>query len=130
MKECTQYHAVKPLAEFHRHKRGTQGRHSWCKGCYNAYKKDRSRNNTPEMRRKWNLSGRYGLTEDDVNVMIAMQGGKCTVCEGPLKNYRIDHDHVTGKVRGILCHRCNLLIAGMEDPEFKTRAEMYLAKPR
>lgn len=41
--------------------------------------------------------------------MLAAQGGKCAICKRPPKSRRlaVDHDHKTGKVRGLLCFRCN-----------------------
>jgi len=86
----------------------------------------RTRNETPTMRKRWNLKTRYNLTPDDVAAMLAEQDNKCAICSSPLLHYHIDHDHQSGKVRGILCHRCNLLIAGMEDNGFLVKALAYL----
>jgi hypothetical protein len=52
------------------------------------------------------LKRRYGLTEDDVNQLIAQQGGVCAVCRTG-KPQHVDHCHRTGKVRGVLCFNCN-----------------------
>jgi hypothetical protein len=41
--------------------------------------------------------------------MSKAQDGKCKICGGTeLKNLHIDHDHATGKIRGLLCMRCNM----------------------
>lgn len=85
---------------------------------------------TPEMRRRWNLMTRYGLTPGQIVTMLETQGGVCAVCGKEPTNPRIDHDHATGKVRGILCHRCNLLIAGMDDAAWLQKALAYLEKHR
>jgi hypothetical protein len=55
---------------------------------------------------------KYGLTVEIVAAMIVAQDGKCAVCEKvlapwPSTKTHIDHDHVTGKVRGVLCNSCN-----------------------
>lgn len=56
--------------------------------------------------RNYHLKRRYGLTEAEVSQMIQAQGGTCAVCwEG--KPEHVDHDHVTGEIRGILCFNCN-----------------------
>lgn len=81
---------------------------------------------TREQRTRWNLSRRYGLTPADVAKMLADQGGVCAICGEVPKKLRVDHNHKTGKVRGILCHRCNLMIAGIEESEFYERAIAYL----
>lgn len=52
-------------------------------------------------------AAKYGVTADDVIQMKAEQGGRCAIChrDGPLV---IDHDHLSGEVRGLLCNACNL----------------------
>lgn len=72
----------------------------------------------------------YGLTEDQFNKMVADREGRCDLCHRvPDYVLRIDHDHETGKVRGLLCASCNSglgylgdTIAGLE------RAIDYLKK--
>ena len=59
----------------------------------------------------------YGITLEDKNKMIALQNNKCLICEKEFKNSRsthLDHCHITGKVRGILCHVCNTKLAWYE----------------
>lgn len=54
---------------------------------------------------------RYSLTQQDYNRMLEAQGGKCRICKrnGPLngRSLDVDHDHKTGRVRGLLCPNCN-----------------------
>lgn len=51
----------------------------------------------------------YGLTSDDYDELLALQGGGCAVCGGKPKSKRlaVDHDHQTGAVRGLVCSRHN-----------------------
>lgn len=59
-----------------------------------------------EYDKKKNLS-RYGLSTDDYNAMYESQGGRCAICTDYHVRLHVDHDHVTGKVRALLCTRCN-----------------------
>jgi hypothetical protein len=64
------------------------------------------------------LRHRYGITPDDYDAMLAAQDGHCYFCSAEVSPYgrrlSVDHDHVTGRVRGILCLRCNNNIAFVE----------------
>ena len=83
---------------------------------------------------------KYGLTPDDYNAMLARQGGGCFVCKRPesqrstvgkLRRLAIDHDHQTGRVRALLCHRCNTAIGLIEeDPEWAVALSHYLGISR
>lgn len=63
-----------------------------------------------EVKRPRKLLNKYGITVEDYNVMLKSQCGLCKLCsKPPLKNntFVIDHDHKTGKVRGIIHITCN-----------------------
>ena len=71
---------------------------------------------------------KYGMPTAVFDEMLASQNGLCAICEEKLVNLRIDHDHVTGRVRGLLCHPCNIKLAAVEDQAFLTRATQYLSR--
>lgn len=54
---------------------------------------------------------KYGVTTEMYQEMLDAQNGVCAICLGapvpPRKRLCIDHDHSTGAVRGLLCHKCN-----------------------
>jgi hypothetical protein len=52
------------------------------------------------------LKRRYGTGADEFDRLLAQQGGVCGVCGRPAPEH-VDHDHKTGRVRGILCFNCN-----------------------
>jgi hypothetical protein len=77
----------------------------------------------------------YGLTKADYDQMLAAQHGRCAICCSDTPQGRgrwhIDHDHVTGQVRGLLCNNCNRGIGYFgEDPEVMTAAARYVARHR
>lgn len=67
-----------------------------------------------ERRRANDLRRKYGITVADWDALFIAQGGSCAICktqEPPLKKgWHTDHCHETGKVRGILCSRCNQML--------------------
>ena len=66
---------------------------------------------------KYNLKRKFGITPDDYKQMLKKQSGCCAICSFP-QNGRcldVDHDHKTGKLRGLLCRRCNLGIGKFKD---------------
>lgn len=70
-----------------------------------------------QARRAWLKKG-YGLTVAQYEAMFKSQNGACKICSGQNLNGRplgVDHDHKTGKIRGLLCQPCNLAIGYMND---------------
>ncbi len=65
--------------------------------------------------RKHALKKLYGLSLSEFELMKKKQKGKCMVCGvRPVLNLCVDHNHKTGKVRGLLCHPCNLALGRLE----------------
>lgn len=69
------------------------------------------------------LKRNYGLTLREYETMLTEQGGVCAICQKPevaagrggkMKSLSVDHSHATGKVRRLLCLRCNLAVAMLE----------------
>lgn len=73
----------------------------------------------------------YGITAEQYDDLLAEQWELCALCSEPRqKGFRlaVDHDHATGKVRGLLCHRCNVALGRAETvPGWTERAAKYLA---
>lgn len=65
------------------------------------------------------LKRKYGMTLEQYDEMLAAQGGVCAICGGPHVGtggrYHVDHDHDTGKVRGLLCGPCNTGLGQFKD---------------
>ena len=63
------------------------------------------------------LEQAYGITSEEYDEMFAQQGGRCAVCrsDDPVRYWTVDHDHLTGTVRGILCWHCNIGLGHFRD---------------
>lgn len=75
--------------------------------------------------REW----KYGLAKGQFDEMMKAQDGKCAICPRDLKpcqGTHVDHDHVTGKVRGLLCPRCNRNVALLDDEELLAKTAAYV----
>lgn len=123
---CQRCKLTKPASDFSRKK---SGRQAWCKSCYNAYKRDhRKRTESPKMKRAQNLRARYGIEPEDFDRIFSEQNGLCAICRNVPADPVLDHDHVTGAARGILCRGCNIKLAPVEDSAFRNAALAYLDK--
>ena len=69
-----------------------------------------------------NLRRRYGVSEEQYADMLKLQDERCAICNASEPghgqvNFAVDHDHITGCVRSLLCHRCNLMLGAANDSE-------------
>src|SRR4051812_36828660 len=77
--------------------------------------------------RKSHLKRTFGLTVEQYDEMLAAQGGGCAICRCPPRedsSLHVDHDHRTGRVRGILCFRCNNAIGDLDESIDTVRAAL------
>ena len=119
-RRCTKCGIVKPLSEFHDHSSPSAkfGKQPSCKRCYNAR----------------TTAKRLGLTIKEV-IAYWDAATHCDICgvetPGGRGEWHIDHDWVTGVVRGMLCSTCNPRLGQYErdkkDHDWRERAERYLS---
>jgi hypothetical protein len=103
-----------------------------------AAHRDRQRHyyyNDPQSQRAKNMRRRgYRIGPDEYDAMLAQQNGVCAICGDRCKSGRalaVDHDHVTGEVRGLLCMNCNRAIGWLnDDPDLIMRAAEYVLSYR
>lgn len=71
-----------------------------------------------------------GVDAAEYDRLLAAQGGGCAICGALPKTRRlhVDHDHRTGRVRGLLCHRCNRALPSWVDQLWLGRAISYLGR--
>lgn len=85
-------------------------------------------------RRDKELQQKYGITPKDYEKLFRQQNGKCIICDtfDPGDRYNVfcvDHDHKTGKIRGLLCNNCNRGLGNFRDnPRTLIAAANYLMK--
>jgi hypothetical protein len=106
------------------------------KGCATAYRNRLTGFGIPmqELHRRYYRLKFYGLSHDDFIALWNKQSGRCAICEvemcstGRSRNScHVDHDHKTGKVRGLLCLSCNHGIGKFKDDvELLAKAIVYL----
>jgi len=71
----------------------------------------------------------YGLTLEAYEQMYKIQNGQCSICSQPKKILSVDHDHSTGRVRGLLCKSCNHGLGFFYDNiALLMKAKLYLEK--
>lgn len=84
------------------------------------------------MRKTWfhrHLAATYGLAPDLYYEMLEFQAGLCASCCAPMvpgKHTCVDHDHATGRVRGLVCGACNMAIGFVESRQRARDACVYL----
>lgn len=85
-------------------------------------------------RRTHHLNKKFGLSNDQYEAMVLAQDGRCALCprtDHPEKRLAVDHDHQTGKIRALLCDRCNRGIGLLDEDAARLRASAdYLERHR
>jgi len=108
---------------------------AYCSVCHNIKGKESVKKHWGNSRH-YHLVRKYGITAKDADDILHKQGDVCALCLCiPNKNLRVpwhvDHDHKTGKVRGILCHHCNTGLGNLrDDTDVLRRAIRYLENER
>lgn len=124
-KLCTACQQYKSLEDFNRNKDGKFGRHSICRKCISERAKYRYANGDSYAVR---LKKLYNLSVDEYEQMYEEASGCCQVCgiaeEELSKRLAVDHCHTTGKVRGLLCSRCNTALGQLQD-NLETISALY-----
>lgn len=132
MTTCTRCRIAKENSQFYSCKRKVNGLASQCKECTNKYAKTEkrkeynrlySKKRTParqKAQKKYTLK-KYGISIEEYDGLVERQNGLCKICKSFKKNRKkrlcVDHDHSTGKIRGLLCDKCNRGIGLLRDSQ-------------
>lgn len=141
MIQCTRCHRDTPLEDFAYRDSRTR-RLSFCKLCDAARTRNYDRTHREEKQkyaqshpRREKPCGRAGSV-DLYNALLDIQNGCCGICQRTdpgrkgIRFFPMDHDHQTGKIRGLLCNVCNLRLGLVnEDPSRWEDARQYLEHP-
>lgn len=142
---CTKCEKSKPVTEFYDRK-DRKGKRSLCIECWTG----RTTARTLEKRKqepfkysalsyKSTIKMKYGISIEEYDRLLKLQDGKCALCRKPevrrlrgnIARLSVDHCHVTGKIRGLLCSKCNTAIGLFEDnKELMQKAIEYLEASR
>lgn len=132
-KVCWDCKLSKPLTEYYNNKSAKDGLNTQCKECNLAYRRKYYATNTQkcldvnkEYRalnkksiKSQKLQYSYGISLEDYNRMKIEQNNKCSICSKDAANLNhklnVDHCHVTGKIRGLLCRNCNTALGKFKD---------------
>jgi hypothetical protein len=142
-KVCSECKTEKDISEFAKNyskknlKFGVSYR---CKACDSTRAKKYAINNRQKIQknaREYHLTKNYGMTTTEYESLVSIRNGKCDCCgsvasettKHPLNKLVIDHCHETGKIRGLLCSRCNIGIGVLGDTlEHTRKAYEYLKR--
>jgi Recombination endonuclease VII len=94
---------------------------------YKDYKR-KNKERLSKLNRENKFQVRYGISIEEHYNMFCVQKGKCASCSIPFENVNkafVDHDHKTGKVRGLLCSSCNFALGSLQDDPKIIRGLLY-----
>jgi len=136
MKKCIKCNLEKEQYKFYKSR-------TECKKCQNKRRNDRRMkdpNKEWERQRQYKMKKKYGITNEDYLILLNRQNSKCAICNNEEKTncsstrleprkLAVDHNHSTGKVRELLCTKCNTVLGKVnEDIEILKSMIAYLEK--
>jgi len=147
-KQCPKCKNILSEDKFNKSNR-RDGLQTYCRSCHNSIQREKYNNDPmakvkrqlragrrkslkPEAQRRSELKRLYGITLEQYVEMFVKQNEVCAVCKNSCitkKSLSVDHDHETGKVRGLLCNRCNRALGMfMDDENILLSAAAYVKK--
>lgn len=122
-KKCNHCKKSKPYGEYHKHPNGIGGVRGTCKDCILNHKGRDGKQ----------LKKRYGITLEQYELLFAKQNQCCAICKKHQSEFdtslAVDHCHLTGKVRGLLCYNCNMGLGRFKDNiNYLKEAILYLER--
>ena len=154
-KYCSGCNTTKEITQFHIDNSEKDGHRFQCKVCRNAKQREYAKNNKDvikirnaakaeqrkvyyqsdkgiESSRRSHLKRKYDITLEEYNKLLKQQNNKCKICNSEETCQRnnflsVDHEHSTGRIRGLLCNNCNRALGLFQDSmDVLHNAIMYL----
>lgn len=136
---CSGCKKRKQLKSFSKDRSRKSGYRSLCRKCSSKHNKNYRINNRVKLltyMRSWHRNNKgksFGISIEQYKTLKELQNNKCAicknnetvVCKGKLRELSIDHNHMTGKVRGLLCYACNVSL-GLLKENTQTLKQMIL----
>lgn len=150
MKHCSRCDQDLALEDFGRNRSRADGLTPWCRSCMAEYGREqnakpkakayrasyylRNRDRISARNRVSHIQRKFGLSVEAYEALLSKQGGLCAICRMPPSQsarwpgrFCVDHDHETGRVRGLLCFNCNTGLGSFgDDPDQLRQAAGYL----
>jgi len=133
IKICSTCKTTKGLSEFNKNCHSLDGHYSICRECTK-----KKANLRYQHKDKFQYTKRmYGIDKEGILSLLHNQNNKCLLCDTEFEVYSrdtkrqftVDHCHVTGRVRGLLCHHCNIGLGMFKDnEETMLKAIAYIKK--
>lgn len=130
-KKCPKCLEIKSFTLFYKNKHSKTNTSPYCKVCSNLRSTSYARNNKNKIPTTgYSLKRRYGISSLDYEKLLLQQNNVCKICHSVCKtgrNLAVDHDHISKKIRGLLCSNCNQGLGNFKDSqELLEKAILYL----
>lgn len=124
MKTCNRCKKHQPFSNFSPRKDRKNGHRSYCKPCSVNMTMEQDSKNPKAKKGRW-IKYAYGLSYNEYTKMLQKQNNVCAICfeseinidprTKEIRNLAVDHCHISGKIRGLLCARCNTTLGKCEE---------------
>lgn len=131
-KRCARCGVGRPPSDFSKNRSSEDGLQRYCRVCEKAYREQHPKD--PRQERNYRLLRKFGLSVSAFDEILFKQGGCCAICRSNAPRgsgaFHVDHNHLSGEVRGLLCSQCNQGLGLLKDtPATLARAAQYLKRP-
>lgn len=133
-KRCCRCKQTLSIDKFSNSYKSADNKHGYCKKCHSEYNTKWVANRVDNRKDvELRIKRTYGINLTEYDSMYTKQNGLCAICKNPesiktgrrsINRLAIDHCHTTGKIRGLLCQRCNTGLGRLE--KYIDRAKQYL----